>query len=100
MEPESLRQRPELLPRLHFYLRCFEDLGSDRTHDFNGDPMRLSTGQLHTYFQAYGLEDFEEFAAKLRLIDSIYLELVMAKRAKTKTPVGNAAAIPKNPKRR
>jgi hypothetical protein len=87
----ALRNRPELLENLHYYYDAFSELSSDRSYT-QGSPLRLSTGQIHTYWSVYGLYNFEDFADKIKLIDSIWSSKLHEKQekdsAKKETPKG------------
>ena len=67
----ALEDRPTLLPRLRWYFDCFVELDSDRSYA-SGHPLRLSTGQMHAYWKAYELYNFEDFSGKIRQIDDIW----------------------------
>lgn len=65
---------------------CFHDLSRDR-RVADGASMPLTTGEMLTYFTAYGLGDsfeFGEFAEQIIRIDNIWLEQLAAKREATK----------------
>ena len=65
---------------------CFHDLSRDR-RVADGASMPLTTGEMLTYFTAYGLGDsfeFGEFAEQIIRIDDIWLEQLAAKREATK----------------
>lgn len=65
---------------------CFHDLSRDR-RVADGASMPLTTGEMLTYFTAYGLNDsfeFGEFAEQIIRIDNIWLEQLAAKREATK----------------
>ena len=90
--PPALQNRPTLIDRLHWFYACFFEMSSDRGYVEN-TPLRLTTGQIHTYWSAYRLYDFEGFAQKMRLIDSVWHTKVLKKQAdkasKPKTPSGS-----------
>lgn len=59
--------------------------------------MPLTTGEMLTYFRAYGLGDsldFSEFAEQIIRIDDIWLEQLAAKREATKpaAPKANSSS--------
>jgi hypothetical protein len=81
LDPPALRNRPELLENLIYYYDIFLELGSDRSYT-QGYPLSLSTGQIHTYWSVYGLCNFEDFAHKIKLIDSIWGAKLQEKQAK------------------
>ena len=65
---------------------CFHDLSRDR-RVADGASMPLTTGEMLTYFTAYGLGDsfeFGEFAEQIIRIDNIWLEQLAAKREAAK----------------
>lgn len=90
--PQALLDRPSLMDRLSWFYNCFCELSSDRGYIEN-TPLRLTTGQIHIYWSAYKLYDFEGFAQKMRLIDHIWhtkvLEKQAAKASAAKRPNGS-----------
>ena len=75
---------------------CFHDLSRDR-RVADGASMPLTTGEMLTYFTAYGLGDsfeFSEFAEQIIRIDDIWLEQLAIKReaAKPAAPKVNCSA--------
>lgn len=71
-DPPALRNRPRLLDRLQWYFECFTDMTGDRSYT-QGYPLRLSTSQIHAYWQIYGLYAMEDFIDKIKMIDSIWI---------------------------
>ena len=102
----ALSTRPKPLPHLHWILSSFENLKRDRSYGAENYPLALSTTQMRAYFEAYDIGvycSFPDFAAKIRYIDSVYLNLLETKYAAAraaKASKGGSAAIPKNPKKR
>ena len=89
-DPPALRNRPELLDRLAWYFDCFQEMSSDRSYA-EGTPLRLTTGQMHSYWKAYELYNFEDFSRMIRLIDSIWSDKTRVKR----DSVASAKTVPK-----
>ena len=87
---------PQLLEELKWFWSCFNELSRDR-RVADGAAMPLSTGEMLTYFTAYGLGDsfeFSEFAEQMIRIDNIWLEQRATKREATKptTPAANSSS--------
>jgi hypothetical protein len=78
-QPSStLLSKPRLLARLAWPYECFIDLSVDRSYT-HGQPLRLSTSQIKSYFDAFEMQETEEFEAfyyKIRQIDRVWSEAV------------------------
>ena len=71
---------------------CFHELSRDR-RVVDGASMPLTTGEMLTYFTAYGLGDsfeFGEFAEQIVRIDDIWLEQLAIKRKASEPPAPKA----------
>ena len=87
---------PKLLEELKWIWSCFNELSRDR-RVADGASMPLTTGEMLTYFTAYGLDDsfeFSEFAEQIIRIDNIWLEQLAARREATKpaSPKANSSS--------
>jgi hypothetical protein len=77
--PPFMLNRPILRAGLNWYLECFYELTHDRGYS-NGYPLRLTTGQIATYMQVFGVTEGYEFHEVIHLVDEAYLIQLDAQR--------------------
>jgi len=66
--------------RLFWYYDCFKELSRDRRYE-QGHPLPLTTSDIHAYWSAFRMLDFDGFYDTMTLIDRAWLSEV-AKRNK------------------
>ena len=69
----ALDNKPELLPRLIYYVDHFYRLMRDRGYE-QGTPLPLANWQIKQYADTFGILDFFDFYEKIVQVDSIYLK--------------------------
>ncbi len=83
MEPEALRNRPELYPDLEPLMQAFEALSRGRplvSSGFGAELGAISFSEIKAYLDLFPADDPEAFVRLLRVADEAYLRRAAEKR--------------------
>ena len=99
IEPEALKNMPEVPARLRFDLENFYLLNRDRRYE-QGTPLPITNSQIRDFFTMFDLDHFWEFHGNMVMMDKAYLEVQSEKSEKQRKDAENKSKKSSPPPRR